>query len=173
MHTAIAPHLNDLAGLAMRDGRADESEQLLKRALHILEVNADTDHTDVATAKHNLADFYVDLHRTVEAEVLYSEALEVWKAGSAQQRLQLAAGLNELGNEYLSQSRLAGAKSQFELVIGLLKEDFGADHQYVRYARVALDKLKSEQDKFGEREQLDQGVFEVLRSQFSQRGQIM
>lgn len=172
-HPSIASLLNGLAGLAARDGRFDEAEQLLKRALQILQVDSGTDHLDVATAMHNLADFYVDRHRTSEADALYGDALKVWKTVPSQQRLQIAASLDELGNEYFAQRRMAGAEAQFRLVVGLLEEEFGPDHLYVRRANAALGKLKSEQDRLGERDELNHRMFEELRSQFSQRREVM
>lgn len=173
MHPSIASRLNDLAGLAMRDGRFDETEQLLKRALHILEADAATERTDVAIARHNLADFYVHRQRPAEADALYRKALADWKAVPAPQRLQIAASLNEVGRGYLDQRRLEEARSQFELVIGLLEEDYGQDHPDVRSARTALDNVNSAQEKLGQREVFDQRMFEELRSQFLQRSRTM
>ena len=173
MHPAIAPRLNDLAGLAMYDGRFDETEELLKRAIDILDADADTDRTDIAIAQHNLADFYIQRQRPAEADELYRKALADWKAIPMQQRLQIADSLNKLGDGYLEQRRPAEAKSQYELVIELLKEESGPDHPYVRSAQIALDKLNSEQSGLGESREFDQKMFEELRSQFSRRSQIM
>ena len=139
MHPSLVPRLLGLAGIAMHDERFNETEELLKRSIQILE----PDHTGIAAVQHTLADFYVNQQRTSEADALYRLALADWKAGPAQKRLQIAANLYELGNEYLSQLRLEEARPQFELVLGLLEDGFGSDHLYVRGARTALDKLKA------------------------------
>ena len=145
--------------LAMCSGRFDETGRLLKRAIYILEADAEIDRTDVTTAQHNLAGFYVHQQRLIQADTLFRKTLAKWKAAPAQQRLQITASLNELGNEYLAQHRLEEARLQFELVIELLEDDFGRDHPYVRSAMAALEKLKSEQAKLGERKGFDQRMF--------------
>jgi len=172
-HPSLAPRLKDLAGLVMHDGRFDETEQLLKRLIHILEADTGPDRMDIATAQHILADFYVSRHRKNEADELYRRVLADWKTAPTQKRLLIAAKLYELGNEYLSQLRLEEARPQFELVLGLLENDFGADHLYVRGARTALVKLKSEQEEHSGNNRVDQVGSRELHSRFSQHREIM
>lgn len=172
-HPSIAPRLKDLAGLVMHDGRFDETEQLLKRLIHILEADTGPDRMDIATAQHILADFYVSRHRKNEADELYRRVLADWKAAPTQKRLLIAAKLYELGNEYLSQLRLEEARPQFELVLGLLENDFGADHLYVRGARTALIKLKSEQEEHSGNNTVDPVGDRELHSRFSQHREVM
>lgn len=172
-HPSIAPRLKDLAGLVLHDGRFDETEQLLKRLIHILEADTGPDRMDIATAQHILADFYVSRQRQNEADELYRRALMNWKAVPAQQRLRIAANLYEIGNDYLSQLRLQEARAQFELVLELLENDYGADHLYVRGAKTALVKLKSEQEKHSGNTRVDQVGDGKQHSRVSQHREIM
>lgn len=173
MHPSLAPRLKDLAGLVMHEGRFDETEQLLKRLVHILEVDAGPDRTDIAAAKHILADFYVSRARMDEANELYSMTLADWKTAPAPQRLRIAANVYELGNEYLAQLRMEEARPQFELVLGLLEDEYGDDHLYVRGARAALDKLKSGQEKHSSNAAFDRVGERKPNSLLSQHRQIM
>jgi tetratricopeptide (TPR) repeat protein len=171
-HPSLAGSLNDLAGLAMQGGRFDEAEQLLKRALHILETSVDTDPSDTAMAMHNLGDFHTNQKRFSEAKALYQQAMLVWEKTPAKDRLELAASLNELGSFYHSQQRLDEAKPQFELVITLLSGDFGQDHSHVRTAMSGLENLKIEREKRSEVTDFSQKIFDELQVQLSKRNRI-
>lgn len=166
-HPSIAPLLNDLAGLAILGGRFGETEQLLVRALHTVQENSGSDSSLIAIASHNLADFYMEQRRADEAEVFYRAALDAWKGGTRQQRLQVSAKLNELGNQYLSAGRFPEAGSQFRLVIGLLEKDFGNENPHLQGARMGLEKLETLHGSSGEGDGLNQWMYEELRGQLS------
>ncbi len=172
-HPSLVPRLLDLAGVAMHDERFNETEELLKRSVQILEADATPDQTGIAAVQHTLADFYVNQQRTSEANALYQLALADWKAAPAQKRLQVAANLYELGNEYLSQLRLEEARPQFELVIKLLEHGFGADNHYVSGARTALDKLKKSNKSSPETMEVGPRVVEKALNQLFPRSQTM
>lgn len=93
------------------------------------------------------------------------------RTAPTQQRLQIAADLYELGNEYLSQLQLEEARSQFELILGLLEGDFEEDHPYVRGAQDGLNKLKIKREMRGRA--LDRATDGKLQGQLSQRKQVM
>ncbi len=171
MHPSIAPRLKDLAGLAMRDGRFDETEQLLVRTIHILQADVESDQSDVTAARHVLADFYVNRQRMGEADALYQWVLAEWRVAPAQQRLEIAANLYELGNEYLSQLRLEEARSQFELILGLLEGDLEEGYMHISNARTALNKLNVAQKKQDEEGARDQVGDKKPQERLSQRRQ--
>ena len=73
----MAESLIELAALYDTQGRNEESEPLLRRALSIIEERLGKSHHLTGITLHNLAAHYTDLNRFTEAEPLAKRALSI------------------------------------------------------------------------------------------------
>ena len=97
--------LSSLGALYQRQGRLEEAEPLLTRALPLMKSSLGPDHPAVATGLNNLALVYAGQGRPSEAEPLFKQSLESMEKTSGLEHPNVAATHSNLGELYLEQGR--------------------------------------------------------------------
>src|SRR5205807_1216345 len=78
-HPDTANSLNNLAGLYNNQGKYEQAEPLLVRALEIREQQLGADHPDTAGSLYCLAYLYQHQKKYEQAEPLYKRALSIYQ----------------------------------------------------------------------------------------------
>jgi tetratricopeptide (TPR) repeat protein len=109
-HPDTATSLNNLAGLNDAQGRYEEAEPLLQRALEIREKVLGPEHPNTAQGLNNLAVLYDEQGRYEGAEPLHQRALEISEKVLGPEHPDIADSLNNLGLLYYAQGRYEEAE---------------------------------------------------------------
>lgn len=124
----IAGNLNDLALLYGCQGRNDEAEAYLQRALAIAREAIGEERRDTAIALNNLAAFYMEQGLYDRAEPVYLEAIEVLEAVRGETHPDTATALSNLANLYQQEGRFEEAEPYFQRAIAIRRERLGETH---------------------------------------------
>jgi CHAT domain-containing protein/tetratricopeptide (TPR) repeat protein len=120
----FAGGLGNLAALYMAEGRFDDAEPLLRRALTVMVDALGPDHRKVATALNNLATLQLELGRYDEAERLLTRANTIAERTANGDASDAATSLGNLAVVYEAQGRYG--KAELLLQRALTLEDRAA-----------------------------------------------
>ena len=110
-HPLYATGLGYLGVLFDALNRPSEAELLFKRALAIKEKSLGPDHTDVAEALHNLAEFHRKHGQLAEAEPLYQRVLSIAERALGPEHPSIGVVVGNMAELYRAQGRHAEAES--------------------------------------------------------------
>ena len=82
-------------------------------------------HLDVAESLDNLAELYLGRGRSVEAEPLLLEALDIRREQLEERHLDVAESLDNLGRLYVSQDRYNEAEPLLRQALEIRREQLG------------------------------------------------
>lgn len=163
-HPNVAIHLSHLATLYKHQGRNEEVESLLKRAIHIGEHVSGPDHPDVAIRLGNLASLYRDQGRYEEAEPLLKRALAMGEEVLGASHTEVAIRLGLLAVLYRDQGRFEEALPLAERALSICEENEGPDHPNVAASLNVLGYIYHAQDRYKEAEPLFQRSLAIFES---------
>jgi CHAT domain-containing protein/tetratricopeptide (TPR) repeat protein len=110
-HLRIVPWLKKLSSLYLGQGRYDEAEPFIRRALAIEEHALGPNHQDVERDLNGLASVYRAERRYAEAEPLVKRALAIAEKARGPDHPDVASYLNDLAVLALDQNRYTDAES--------------------------------------------------------------
>jgi tetratricopeptide (TPR) repeat protein len=123
--------MNQLGLLFWRQGRYQEAEPLLRRALALDEALVGADHTQLATRLNNLAQLFQDTDRLGEAELLMRRALEIWERTLGPRHPHVATALNNLAQLLQATVRQWDAEPMMRRALAIDEAAFGPEHPHV------------------------------------------
>ena len=123
--------MNQLGLLLWRQGRHQEAEPLLRRALTLDESLLGLDHTQVAVRLNNLAQLFQDTDRLGEAEILMQRALEIWERTRGPWHPHVATALNNLAQLLQATVRQWDAEPLMRRALEIDEAALGPEHPHV------------------------------------------
>ena len=115
----------------VRQGRIEDAESLLRRALAIQEKALGPDHPDVALGLNNLADALDHLERPTEAEPLLRRSLAIREKNFGQDHASIAVALDNLATHLHKQVRFSEALPLATRSLAIREHTLGLDHPLV------------------------------------------
>src|SRR5262245_23311411 len=125
-----ATSLNRQARQYLDQGKYDEAEPLLKRALAIRERALGPAHPDTATSLNNLAELYRIQGKYGAAEPLYQRSLAIRVKALGASHPDTASSLNNLALHYDSQGKYAEAEPLYKRSLAICEKTLGPDHPH-------------------------------------------
>jgi tetratricopeptide (TPR) repeat protein/CHAT domain-containing protein len=156
----IAPTINNLALLYVRQGRSAEAAPLFERVVALDERALGPGHADLATALSNLADAYRKQGRYADAEKPLERALAIREKILGPDNLELAIGINNLASVYYGEGKFAEAATRFERALAILKTALGEDNPSVLTAASNLAQVYSKAGRYADAEKLARHTLE-------------
>jgi tetratricopeptide (TPR) repeat protein len=171
LKTAIPLQLNDSqSGLVCNNGgyylicqgRYEEAEPLIKRALEIRERMLGANHPDTAISLNSLAVIYENQGRYKEAEPLIKRALEIRERALGGNHPDTATSLNDLAGVYESQGQYEEAEPLYKRALEIKERVLGADHTDTAIALNNLAGVYESQGQYEEAEPLYKRALEIF-----------
>jgi len=129
-HIEVAETLNALAVLYRTQGKYEEAEPLLQRALTIREILG-AEAPDIAETLNELAALYWSWERYKEAEPLFQRALRIWEHEMGSEHPNVARSLNGLALAYWSRGKYREAEPLFQRAARIWEHEMGPEHPNV------------------------------------------
>ncbi len=148
----VAASLHNLGRLRWLEGRLEESERHLRRALDIRERNLAPDHPEVADSLRGVADVLSYQGLLDQAEPLYIRTVAIQENSLGPEHPDLAWGLLGLGSLRRDQGRSAEAEQLFRRVLAINERALGRDHWGLYYPLANLGVMYIEQGRYAEAE---------------------
>jgi tetratricopeptide (TPR) repeat protein len=116
-------------GLLYRDqGKYEEAEPLLLRALKIHEEQLGENHPDIATSLNNLGLIYQKQEKYEKAECLFLRSLKIFKEQLGENHPNMATSLNNVGLLYRDQGKYEEAEPLLLRALKIFEEQLGENH---------------------------------------------
>lgn len=129
---AVADAIEELGLNQFDQGKFDVAEQHLREALALRrEIFGDEPHPDVAENVNNLALLLMESDRYDESELLFQDAMTMYRQLYGEKHPSLAAGLNNLGILYRAQGKLDEAAGSYREALAMNIALFGEMHPEV------------------------------------------
>jgi tetratricopeptide (TPR) repeat protein len=156
--------LKDLAAIYSRQGRWEESEQLLLRAVEIGKdtIGADAERTLDVTV--GLGRLYLDQGRLHEAEQTLSRVQESRQDAWGSNAREKINAMIDLGKVYQKQGRLDEAELILSRVQQSLSTLLGSDHEKTLSSKMCLAAVYEDQGRIDEARELYTHILELQRS---------
>ena len=151
---AAAKGLTGFGRLYRNQGRYQEAEPLVKRALAIYEKALGSDHPNAASSLNNLAVLYVSQGRYEEAEPLHRGALAIYEKALGPDHPDTASSLNNLAGLYNSQGRYEEAEPLYRRALAIREKALGPDHPDTASSLNNLATVYDSQGRYEEAEPL-------------------
>ncbi|MGH7179907.1 MAG: tetratricopeptide repeat protein, partial [Tepidisphaeraceae bacterium] len=151
-HADVASALADLGVLRIRQGKLDEAEPLLRRALEIHH-RFDNDEGEENTL-NSLATMLQDQGKLAEAEALFRQSLELQRKRRSSGDPHLAMGMNNLAVLLYARGKLPDAEALFREVLTSFRKTVGDEHPEVANTLNNLGVVLQDQNKLSEAEPL-------------------
>ena len=152
---------HNLAVLYHMQGKSEEAEKLLGRALKVRQAALGTEHLDVSITLSALADLYEGQSRYGEAEALYRRALEDLEKGLGPRNTRTANLLSSLGALYYNQGKYSEAESSLRRAGAIHEEKLGPDHPDVATALNDLAVVLRALNRYAEAESLHRRALSI------------
>jgi tetratricopeptide (TPR) repeat protein len=153
-HPDIAPNLNSLAGLHVRQGRSAEAEPLLQRALTIQEKWLAPTAPQLGTTLSLLAEVASRLQKHPEAESYAIRALAVREASLGPDHPEVGRSKKTLANLYSRQGKYSAAEPLYRQALEIEEQSLGADHPDLALTLIGLSRIYFFQSKYAEQERV-------------------
>ena len=150
-------YLQSLGDFYRNDGRCDQAEPVLKRALAIREQAAGSDSNpdaelDVAVCCDYLGQTYLAWNKPAQAELFYRRSLAIVEKIAGADSPDLSPRLMGLAKALRAQKKFAEAESQYKRALEIAEKGFGPDAPQVadvldQYAALLADMKKTEDAK--------------------------
>lgn len=127
-HPDLAATLNNFGTFCASQGRLDEAEAMLRKALRIRETVLGPDHPDVAVTLNNVAGVEMMRGRFDTAEALLRRGLAIREAALPPDHPDLAANLQSLAVMYGKQDRYAEAEPLHRRSLAIWRKTLGPEH---------------------------------------------
>lgn len=150
-----------LAGLYLKQDRAEEAAKIWKRILKDEEKALGKDHPNLAPSMKNLAMIYVLQEDYSKAERLLKKVSKIVSQSLGADHLYTAGAANNLASVYYRQGRYKDAASQFRMALGVLEENYGSKHPHVVMALNNLGSTLIKLDQYNESESLLKRALEL------------
>jgi non-specific serine/threonine protein kinase/serine/threonine-protein kinase len=137
-HVEVALALDRLGGVAESEGNLREAERLGRESLAMLQGLGETDGSDAAQVKGNLALVLKGLGNSSEAEALYREVLAIKRRLEGGRGAGVAATLNNLGVLLGERGDWAGAEPLQREALDIVRAVRGPEHPDVAAGMNAL-----------------------------------
>ena len=124
----LATSLNNLALLYRAQGKYEQAEPLLPRALTISEKALGPEHPDVAKSLNNLASLYQDQGKYEQAEPLYQRSLTIGEKALGPEHPDVAKSLNNLASLYQAQGKYEQAEPLYQRSLTISEKALGPEH---------------------------------------------
>ncbi len=146
-HPYLGPNLNNLGEVYERRGDYVHAEEALTRALHVWERALGPDHPKVGMAVYNLGQV-VRSRGELERAMAYAErALAIYTKALGAEHPDVAMAHDGIAAVLRAQgpSKLAAARSEYEIALALREKALGKDHTDVGESLVGLGEVRLEQ----------------------------
>jgi len=153
-HPDVAASLSALGGLLVYQGRYDEAEQMLLRAVEICETNPGQDDSALAGYQHNLAVLYERQGRYDEAKPLFDSALAIREAMFGPDHEHVAETVNSLGILWMHRGDFRAAEELMRRGLQIRSRLFVGDHPLVAESLNNLGTVLVEQGHYDEAEEV-------------------
>ncbi len=167
VETSALSWLMDRLGVLLRYNAVySEAEPLCLRALEIRERSLDSNHPDIATSLHNLAELFRDRGRLEDAEKLHRRALAIreWNHGSWHS--DVAWSLNNLAELLRLRNRLQEAEPLFRQALEINEKLGGPQHHHVGTVLNNLAMLLYDANRWEEAEPLIRRAVEINKKSY-------
>lgn len=162
-HLDVASSLNNLALINRDQGRYNDAEPLLQKALSIRKRLLGDEHPDVATSLNNLALIYKDQGRYNDAEPLFQEALAMRKRLLSDEHPDVASSLNNLAALYNNQTRYNEAELLLQQALAMRLRLLGDEHPDVATSLNNLALVYKVQGRYNDARALFQEVLTMRK----------
>ncbi|CAN9252515.1 unnamed protein product, partial [Alternaria alternata] len=142
-------------------GKLDEAEEMLMRALQGKEIALGRDHPSTLDTVNNLGNLYADQGRLSEAEQMYERALRGYEALGLDNNAPTLNTVNNLGLLYAAQGRLDKAEQMLMQALQGKKKAFGREHPDTLTSMANLASTYRDQGRWDEAEKLEVQVIET------------
>jgi len=149
---AEAMAMTAVANVLQREGRHDEAEAELRRALALQEDALEPDHSDVAMTRANLANVLLRQGRYDEAEAENRRVLALRERALGPDHPDVAMSRNNLANVLRRQGRHAEAEAELRHALAVQQAALGPDHPDVAKTHNGLGNVLEAQGKHAEAE---------------------
>ena len=154
--------MNVIGHVYQQLGLYDESERMLSNSLLIRAESLSADHPDIAISKETLANTLYWLGEYDRAEVLYNEALQIWKTDGVDPLLK-SFSLHGLANVAFERGDYDRARLMFELHEQTVRRHGGDDHRFLAQALYGLASVHREMDEYEQAVVMFQQVLETYK----------
>jgi CHAT domain-containing protein/Tfp pilus assembly protein PilF len=135
--TLVEMDLGSLASVVQKQGRYDEAEALLRRAVRIGEAHRADSPLHLATSLAELASLYTETGEYAQGGERFEEALQIQIDHAGPDSVAVAAVRTNYGSLLRETGRYAEAKLQYEHALRIYEAELG-DHRYVATALTNL-----------------------------------
>ena len=160
---------NQLAVIAVRQGRLEEAESLALDAREMNRLEADPSGRMAAAIAGNLAKIRLLQKRYVDAEQNYRDAIAISETGLGKEHPETAKACLNLATFYHIRGRDRGAEQLYWRAIEILEPLYGKDHALVLVARNELADVLRAEGRYTESERLGGPSLAVLEDKLGQR----
>ena len=141
----------DCLGTILRqDGRYEEAQKTLEKALLTLQRALGPDHMDVATTMRHLAFVHEDQANFAEAEKLLIDSKGIIERNTGEDHPARATAATALAHLYLRENKLAEAEPLFKQSLDLSSKVLGEAHSVTATSAHDLGELYVKQGKFAD-----------------------
>ena len=142
-----AAFLSNLGAALDELGEQEQAEQILRRAIEILEEELGVHHPSVANAVSNLGRVLAARGRYPEAEAQYRRALDIVEQGLGSEHRNVGVVALNLGIAVKEQGRLDEAETLYRRALAVLENAMGPDHPHVGFAINNLGNLQRQRGR--------------------------
>ncbi|CAN9172452.1 unnamed protein product, partial [Alternaria alternata] len=135
-------------------GKLDEAEEMLMRALQRKEIALEPDHPSTLDASVNLGALYKAQGRLDKAEQVYERALQGYEEAFEPNHMSTLQMVNNLGNLYADQGRLGEAEQMLMRALRGYEKALGVGHSSTLNTVNNLGLLYANQGRLSEAEQM-------------------
>ena len=161
--------IHNLGALLERQGKLDEAEPLLRKALEASRATLGDRHPHTLRSINNLGRLLKDQGKLDEAEPLLREALQATRATLGNRHPGTLAAIHDLGALLKDQGKLDEAKPLMLEALEAMRATLGDQHPHTLAAIHNLESLLKAQGKLDEAEPLLREALEVRRATLGDR----
>jgi eukaryotic-like serine/threonine-protein kinase len=138
VHPSVASSLNELGGVALKQGKNDDAEQYFTRMVSIYREVYGEHHYLLGIALSNVASVYMARQQWPQAEKIYRQVVPIFTESQSANHINTGIARIKLGRVLLRQRRYAEAVSESRAGYGILIKQMDPKVSWLVNARTDL-----------------------------------
>ncbi|NEP09222.1 MAG: tetratricopeptide repeat protein [Symploca sp. SIO2C1] len=156
--------LNQIVTQLYQRGDSEQVLMIAEKSLELSKKLQKRDYYDTANSFNNLAIIYSDKRRYSEAEILYLEALAIWRRLLGDNHINIVQTLNNLAYIYEKQGRYKESETLYVEALDIRESLLGSEHLDVALSLNNLGGIYTSQGRYKEAEPLYVKALDIRES---------